>query len=487
MRKFLTMIVALLVFMLGSALALAEANLFAWTFEPHGEGSARARAAVPTADGGLFVVGETNSQDDLFGKAHGGLDAIAVCLGADGNVLWQYRLGGTADDRFTHALELQDGRFLAMGTTTSTDGDARASRGGMDVFLALFSQEGTLEFTKLLGGSMDDEMLDICQTADGAVILAGRTQSRNGDLTSNMGGNDAWITRISLDDGKPLWKDRFGDALEDSYNRLLPVADGVLVTGVADRDEANDIPGNPIAMQYTTDGKRVVEEPVRLSTASTGESSLLSITQGRNGWVLLGQTNVRSAMLVMRGGSDIWLLNLRPNGNVSWQYTFGGSKNDRPYQLIPAESDGYLILCVTDSSDGQVTGAHGEDDLWVLRVNAQGQLQWEQTLGGSARSIPAGIALTPVGNNILVAGTSLSQDGDIGTHSSVRTGFLSLLEPNGNLMWTELVGDGAEMTLQQLLTRDGAAFLVGSVRDVGASGLSEHFYIARLSPDIFPE
>ena len=143
------------------------------------------------------------------------------------------------------------------------------------------------------------------------------------------------------------------------------------------------------------------------------------------------------------GGQDAWVLQLRSSGAVAWQRVYGGSSDERSHALLAVPSSGYVLLAQTASSNGWTQGTHGGEDLWVVKMSGSGTLEWQQALGGSDDSDPAGIVRNAQGE-YLVAGTSLSQDGDIGLHRSVRTGFLARLAPNGNLLHTLKIGDDQE-------------------------------------------
>ncbi len=488
MRRLLPLL--LLLTLLAAQPAHADSNLFAWTLRLENTGSAKPMDMALADAGGVFVVGYTDDAAGYFGKAYGGNDGFILRVDASGDVLWKKRFGGSGDEVFSRVIQTADGGCLAMGTTTSQDGDARAGRGGLDAFLVRLTATGETVWIKCLGGTLDDELLDVLEAENGDLIACGRTKSRNEDLRSNYGGWDAWITRLSSVDGKPLWLDRYGDGGDDSFSKLAAFGDGWLVLGEYSEELAAGDNGDPVfqqrplAMLYDGDGTRIWQSPVVLG--GTDQNRLITIHDTDTGWLLLGETNSRSAIMPTRGGLDIWMLHLRQGGTVQWQRTYGGSQDDKPYLVRNVPSGGFVILGTTSSGDGQVTGLHGEDDLWVLRVSATGVLEWQQTLGGSNRSFPAGLLVTSDGR-FLVAGSSLSQDGDIGQHVSVRTGFLAALQSNGNLLWTALVGGDEECTLLDLKAKDGAAYLLGNIRTITSNGLCENTLLYRLSPDIYPD
>ena len=86
-----------------------------------------------------------------------------------------------------------------------------------------------------------------------------------------------------------------------------------------------------------------------------------------------------------------------------------------------------------------------------MHITANGTLQWQQTIGGSEPSTPAGFVCTPDGG-YLAAGHTASNDGDIGfLHDSARTDFVAKLAPNGNLLYTKRIGVGPDSILHSIV------------------------------------
>ncbi len=99
-------------------------------------------------------------------------------------------------------------------------------------------------------------------------------------------------------------------------------------------------------------------------------------------------------------------------GNLEWEQTYGGSKNDYAYQAIIAHDSGYIITGNTFPSDGDVSFHHGDRDVWVVKISAEGMLEWERCYGGSAIDSGSCISRTSDGGYI-IGGTTGSNDGDI--------------------------------------------------------------------------
>lgn len=455
-------------FFIGRYAVHAEASLFEWTFLIGADGETVASATTISQSGGLIIAGATNSQELDAGKAYGSFDAFVSYVSDNGELVWQKRFGGSKDDRFTHIMELSDGSIIAMGTTLSTDEDAKNARGGLDVFIVYLTHEGEVIWVKCLGGTYDDEMLAVAEADDGSILVCGRSQSRNGDLPSNKGGWDAWATFLSRENGRPIQRILDGTLADEQFTKIFKTSSGWLLLGdVAETDKnmQADEPYtqiSPFALALSSDGG----ELWKASFGGLGINRLVdAVATDASSFVLFGETDSTSLwMPSSKGGHDIWILSLRANGAIAWQWTYGGAQDENFHSVIPNANGGYFILASTQSTDGHVRGAHGATDLWVVSISKGGTFEWQQTLGGSRETIPAGILQT-VDGGILVAGTTYAQDGDFKRHVSNQTAFLAMLSSNGNLEWTSFIDPDQEIRLCDLVQQDRKAYLLGSVYD----------------------
>lgn len=454
--------------------ASATESLFEWELSIGADGETTAAAMAVSQYGGVLIAGETNSEALDAGQPYGGYDAYVAYVSEHGEVVWQKRFGGSEDDRFTHIIELSDGGVLAMGSTLSTDEDARNARGGLDVFIAYLTHEGETIWIKCLGGTGDDQMFSIAEADDGSFFVCGRSGSRNGDLPSNKGGWDAWATFLSRENGRPTQRILDGSPADEQFTKITKTSSGWLllgdVTEYVQSEEANT-QVSPFALMLSAEGGEVWE----VSLGGQGDNRFNgALATDAGGFVLFGETNSTSVWMPFpKGELDLWVLSLRANGVIAWQWTYGGARDERFHSVIADAFGGYLVLGATRSNDGHVAGAHGSEDLWVISISKGGMFGWQQTLGGSLKSIPAGMLQT-VDGGILVAGTTYAQDGDFTPHQSTQTAFLSKLSINGNLEWAELIAPEHEMRLHQIAQSDEMAYLLSTVYN--ADGASIRVY-----------
>lgn len=151
---------------------------------------------LATTDGGVLVVGETQSNDgDVYG-GHGGRDAWVIRLGSTGGVLWQRPLGGSGNDYFSAVVQASPDSYLIAGRTTSVSGNVGGNHGMEDVWLALIGEPNTLLWQACYGGSLNDRGRAMVAAPSGGYVLAGASSSSDGDVTFNNGQTDFWVARL---------------------------------------------------------------------------------------------------------------------------------------------------------------------------------------------------------------------------------------------------------------------------------------------------
>jgi hypothetical protein len=122
-----------------------------------------------------------------------------IRLNASGNLIWQKCFGGSQNDYAYSVSQTNDGGYIMAGYTESTDGDVSGNHGFSDYWIIKMDTAGSLVWQKCLGGSTNDEARSVEQTSDGGYIVAGGAYSTDGDATINHGSRDVWIVKLLPD------------------------------------------------------------------------------------------------------------------------------------------------------------------------------------------------------------------------------------------------------------------------------------------------
>jgi hypothetical protein len=256
--------------------------------------------------------------------------------------------------------------------------------------VALFTQyaHAAVRFARTYGGMSDDRAFSVQQTSDGGYIVAGSTYS--------FGAGDYDIFLIKTDaNGNIQWAKTYGGT------------DGDIAWSV----------------QQTLDG----------------------------GYIVAGWTNSFGA-----GGVDVFLIKTDANGNIQWAKTYGGTGYDLAYSVQQTSDGGYIAASWTDSFGAGIW------DIFLIKTDANGNIQWAKTYGGTGEDLVSSVQQTSDGGYILAGWTT-----SFGAGSSDF--FLIKTDANGNLQWAKTYGGishDAAYSVQQ--TSDGGYIVAGYTFSFGA-------------------
>ncbi|MCF6342376.1 MAG: T9SS type A sorting domain-containing protein, partial [Bacteroidales bacterium] len=188
---------------------------------------------------------------------------------------------------------------------------------------------------------------------------------------------------------------------------------------------------------------------------------IISTTDG--GSILVGYSSSSDGDISEnKGWDDCWVLKLDENGSIQWERSLGGTSRDLGNNILQTDDKGYLIAATTKSTDGDVSENHGGTDFWLLKTDAEGNIEWERTYGGSEDETFAEIKQLN-DSCLLLLGSSRSSDGDIESNYGGKDYWLVKTDTEGNLLWEQNYGgsesdNGASIALK----KDGGFVLGGS-------------------------
>lgn len=159
------------------------------------------------------------------------------------------------------------------------------------------------------------------------------------------------------------------------------------------------------------------------------------------------------------GESDYWVVKLDAKGNLEWQKCLGGTGDDMAYDVIQIDDGGCIVIGFTDSNDGDVSGNHGEEDVWIVKLDKSGNLEWQKCLGGTDNDRALSIIHTD-DNEYIVAGYTSSNDGDVsGNHGAVDSWVIKL-DANGNLEWQKCLGGTDDDKASSIIRTDDSGYII---------------------------
>ncbi len=164
--------------------------------------------------------------------------------------------------------------------------------------------------------------------------------------------------------------------------------------------------------------------------------------------------------------SDAWLVKLSSSGSIQWAKCYGGSSTDRINSIRQTNDGGYICAGYSNSNDGDITNSHGHGDVWVMKLNDTGAIQWSKCYGGPSSSSEAYSIIQAYGGGYIFCGITSATDGDvIGNHGTNGThdGWVVRIDNQGNLVWQKCYGGTNWDNLYDVIaTHDGNYILTGN-------------------------
>ena len=338
-----------------------------------------------TADGGFIVAGYSRSQSLDVSENFGGSDYWVVKLDSLGEIEWEKNFGGSDNDIATAVLQTPDGGYIVAGGSVSFDVQVSGNHGMEDAWILRLDASGNLLWAKTFGGSLNDRAESISPTADGDYVIAGYSESNDGDLNGNQGDFDYWIFKINAN-GNLLWSRNYGGSLADFGFDAKQTPDGGYLMAGSTFSSNGNVSGNKGFYDYwiiklDPNGNLLWQK----NFGGAGEERAYSVVLTNDGGAAIaGASNSAGGDLPGNSGSyDYWIIKIDSNGNLVWSRTFGGSAEDRAFALSPSSDGGFLLTGFASSGNGTVGGNYGSRDAWLLKLDADGQLIWEKNFGGS--------------------------------------------------------------------------------------------------------
>jgi uncharacterized repeat protein (TIGR01451 family) len=238
-----------------------------------------------------------------------------------------------------------------------------------------------IQWQKSFGGTGNDKAYSITQTTDGNFVIVGETASNDGDVTGGTPGDTSNIWVIKIDRfGEFLWKKVYGGTSHDEARFVTATADGGCIL---------------TARTLSTNGH---------------------ITGNHGSW-------------------DIWVLKLDQNGNLEWQKCYGGSNTERAGSIRNTADGGYILIGSTYSNNGDVTANSGNEDVWVVKINSTGVIQWQKSIGDGTNNGAGDIQPLSDGNYVI----TVRSTGAPGNFPNEGV-YLARIDATGNILDTKYLG-----------------------------------------------
>lgn len=368
-------------------------------------------------------------------------------LEASSHIDWVKTFGGSKNEVANSIVSTQDGGYAVLGYTQSTDGDVTSNpTEGHDYWVLKFDANDNLEWNKTYGGSQDDRGNEIIQTQDGGYVLVGYSTSSNEDVTNNAGSHDLWIVKLNAT-GSIVWEKSLGYIGSDKALTVVQTADsGYFIAGVLDVTASGGA-GNSKAVLHAGGDYWGVKLDASGNSQWTkyygGNLSevpydVVQTTDG--GYIMVGSSDSIDVDISNNNGlDDFWIVKINATGTLVWEKSFGGTGIDEAHSIVASNDGNYMIVGETRSDDGNVSLNKGGADVWLIKIDGSGNLLWEKTYGGSSFDVGRSIKKTQDGNYVIV-GSTRSQDGDVSINRGQNDAWVLKISETGVKKWQHSIG-----------------------------------------------
>jgi uncharacterized delta-60 repeat protein len=355
---------------------------------------------------------------------------------------WAIAYGSAQSDQAYSVQQTSDGGFIVAGVTNSSGSSA--------AWVLKLDANGGVAWQKTYGGEGNYAVYSVQQTADGGYMLAGETDA--------SGSSDAWVLKLNAD-GTVKWQNTYGGMYIDVAHSIQQTSDGGYIVagetfsfGTMNGDfwvlklngNGNVGPSFAGTWQKTYD---VGQNDAAYSIQQTDDDG---DGQKDDGYIVAGETGSSAS------SSDAWVSKLYANGDVEWQKTYDVNNVDVAHSIRQTSDSGYIVAGETGSSASS-------SDAWVLKLNADGTVNWQKTYGGANVDVAQSAQQTSDGGYIVAGETASS--------ASSSDALVLKLNTNGTVNWEKTYGgSNADLARSIRQTSDNGYIVAGETQSFGAGG-----------------
>lgn len=379
-------------------------------------------------------------------------------------------------------------------------------------YMSSFAQAPVREWNKTFGSSWEEEPYSIQQTSDGGYIIGGYMYAYvfepNGDVTTSHGDDEFWILKLDAS-GTIEWQKCFGGSMRDRCVGIFETPTGYTAVGTSISSNGDvsttlqpvtcwmlkiDSNGNILSdhsircsylynISPTSDGGFLINGNLYVDTLGMACTTVKIDASSNPVWGISSDGMDLHSSQCPDGGyiiatqkatnnNDVKITKLNANGNLMWTHTYGGSGNDVPYKVIALADGSYLFVGGSSSSDGGVVAGDGFGDCWVVKLDATGEIQWQtKQFGGTYIDFATAVTQANDGG-FIVGGATIESNGSTQTDIDC---LVFKLSAQGELLWkTTLGGENYDMPKQLISTNDGGFALLAHSGSYNGDVLGQH-------------
>jgi len=359
----------------------------------------------------------------------------------------QITIGGNGLDLCNYMAQTNDGGYVMTGWTSSF------GAGEGDMYVVKLDSNAEISWTKTIGGGRNDGGANIIQTSDGGYASIGWSHSfGTGNEKPEQEAFNTYLIKLNPSGGV-TWTKTYTDSNFYGYGHaIIQTRDLGYAIAVNIFKSITGDSSNIMLMKLDTVGN------IGWATNISGKADngvgyhIVQTTDG--GYALAGYTGSYGA-----GFYNVYVLKFDSSGNVSWTETIGGTNDDIASAIIQTRDGGYAITGQTYSFGDTVNG-----DVYVIKLNSAGVIEWTKTVGGDKMDIGQSIIQTRDGGYAITGQTYSYGDRVNGNVYVIKMDSL------GEVKWTRSMGSAGEDEGESIVQTKDGGYAIGGVYDFGAGG-----------------
>jgi hypothetical protein len=363
------------------------------------------------------------------------------------NIEWQKCYGGTKGDALEEVLQTSDGGFIFSVWTDSNDGDFTENLGGKDICLLKLDRFGKKQWQKSYGGTKDDYLKYLLQTSDGGYIFS----ANHGTILGDTINENAWIVKLNQS-GSILWQKNFNEC-----NEMIETSDkGFIVSVLID----TIVVQNNTSSFFKIKKVRKINQNGEIEWQKNIEGSKIIKTTDGNYFIYTESNWSKDA--------DIRYWKINQQGEILWEKKIGGSATDFAKNVQQTSDGGYILTGLTLSNDGDVSGNHGKFDAWLVKLNSNGEIQWQKCIGGTDfEESDLKVFQIKDGGYLVAADYTYSSNGNFIGSQGESDIWIAKLNDLGVILWEKCIGgSGGDFLSTFISTSDGGFLLSGGTNSL---------------------
>jgi hypothetical protein len=379
-------------------------------------------------------------------------------------VSWATSIGGTGNDNGKEIATDSGGNVYVIGHysgSVTIGSTTLTSVGSTDAFVAKYDTSGTVQWATSIGGTINDFGYGIATDSGGNVYVTGTyfgtATFTSGTTLTSTGSFDAFVAKYDTS-GTVQWATSIGGTgSEDGYDIATDSSGNVYVTGIylgtftiGSTTLTSTSSYDAFVAKYDTSGTVQWAKSIGgsagpdygygIATDSSGNVYVIGRYYGSTITFAPGTTLTNA----IDGTSDVFVVKYDTSGTVQWARGFGGSNNDLGYG-IATDSSGNVYVTGKFYGDSVTIGSTtltgtDFDNTFVAKYDTSGTVQWARGISGATAG--DGIA-TDSGGNVYVIG-HYSGSVTIGSTTLTSVGsadvFVAKYDTSGTVQWARSIG-----------------------------------------------